>query len=291
MNSKKIITIGILMSGLGAFSQNGLDSIPMKENSGKASVSLPSIDIYATVPRYGMGAGLGFGFFSQGFVLEQFGPQQKLEFRLGGDFYFLQYNQHKLGTMPLAAPQTGDAKVKLTQNNFGLNLVGRFVLVSGSARINPYLDIFAGLRGFSSDIYITPLKPQLGYESNTSTNLSMVNQWNYGATFGMMFSINEYIKINTGLMYTTSSQGGQIENIRDARIEGANIVTNKINTPRDFWVFKVGIILLVDKSKKESHCDCCCKRSQSSGSGIFIPSLGGGSLKSNSVNFKSRPSR
>jgi len=259
---------------------------------------LPAVDVYCAIPLSGAGAGMGFGIFSKGLELERLSAKQTLELRFGGDFYFTQYAHKKLGTVPLAAPQSGEAKVSLSQTNFGLNAVARFMMVSEKDKFSPYIDLFTGMRGFSADMNINPTSYQHGYEDNTCSNLSSVTQWNYGATFGLMYSITKNIKLNTGIMYTTSNRQGSIDNIKEARIAEGNVYTNKSATPRDFFVLKAGITFLVDKKEMKEKRSCCCCDSDDDDDAVssgllwaLLYSAGNAASKNNQVNLNPKISK
>jgi len=200
--------------------------------------------------------------------------------------YFLQNAYRELGIRPLLAPQTGDARISISQSNFGLNLVGRF-LFDYTNRITPYIDIFTGMRVFSTDIQVKPLVVQEGYEKSTSINISEIAHWNYGATVGLLYSLNKSFKLNVGFMYTTSSQYGEIENVKMARLEGNTLAVQKMYTPKYTYTFKVGFTFLIPKG--------CASIANKNKSGhtfapgdIFSSSLGG---VMNSVNISIGPSR
>lgn len=258
---------------------------------------LPALDVYCAIPLSGAGAGMGFGMFSKGLELERLSAKQTLEVRFGGDFYFTQYAHKKLGTVPLAAPQNGEAKVSMSQMNFGMNAVARFALVSETGKFSPYLDLFTGMRGFSADMTIRPTTYQPGYDESTHSNLSSFTQWNYGATLGLMYSITQNIQLNTGLMVTTGNRPGQIDNVKTARIAEGNVYTEKSSTPRDFFVLKVGITFLVDKKEmkeKKSCCCCDCEENDVHSSGLIwalLYSAGNAATKSNQINLNPKISK
>ncbi len=322
MNAFKTIFFFLLIPGLTAFGQDievlandpaqdemvvnapelKIQSLlPVTVSTPAAPVSrfygLPSVDIYCALPLSGAGAGMGFGMFSKGLELERLSSKQRLELRFGGDFYFTQYAHKKLGTVPLVAPQSGEAKVSMSQTNFGLNAVARFILVSEPDKFSPYLDLFTGIRGFSADMNVRPTSYQPGYDESTYSNLSTFTGWNFGASFGLMYSITKNIKLNTGIMYTTSNRQGEIDNIKSARIAEGNVYTYKSATPRDFFVLKAGITFLVDKrevKEKRSCCCCDCDESEVHSSGLiwaFLYSAGNAASKANQIKLNPKISK
>lgn len=290
MNSIKLFTLAFVLAGTISFGQTNQATPPYSLRPLWQEDGLPSLDIYGAIPRCSRGGGAGFGVFSKPLTLEQFSPATKLHLRLGADFYFLQNFHKNMGTVPLVAPQTGDAKAKMTQNNFGINAVARFLISSSDCKISPYLDVFAGLRGFSNDLIITPIQYQSGYESSTSTNLSSTTHWNYGATIGMMYSLCKWAMINTGFMWTTSNQFGEMVNVNTAKVEGGSIITENMSTPKNAFVFKVGFTFLIRKSTG----GCSGRGSTNYGIGGIFSSgncHSGGTLKSNRVSISTRPSK
>jgi hypothetical protein len=250
-----------------------------------------SMDVYGTVPLKQCGWGLGFGVFSPGKKIGMINPYLPIHLRFGGDFYWAELDRKHLGTLPLSAPQLGDAKVRLSQNNIGLNAVARFSLPY-SKKFTPYLDLFAGYRYFGSGMSITPLQRQEEYEESTSKNLSSTNQFCYGGTAGVLISLNSSIKFNAGLMITSSNKIGEITDIARARVESGNIIAQNINTPKDMFILKVGFTFILndDNDNKENKKSCCnCDTYRSSGT-----TWGGGRVrgtKPNSVKINVRPSK
>lgn len=304
MNPAKSLLIAFLMASTG-FGQHAdslnLPSGPnqqgLKNTQPTASkfTGLPAMDLYAAIPLQGIGAGMGIGVFSKALILEESSRKNRLELRLGGDAYFVQYGYKNLGTMALASPQNGEAKITLNQHNFGFNAVARFSFVSEKARLSPYFDLFAGMRGFTTGMNIRPLNYQPGYEENTSRNLSTTTHLNYGASLGLLYAVNKNLSINSALMYSTSNVSGQIENIHAARIDGNAIRIDKTRTPMDFFVVKLGVTFLIEKSEPKSRnccCNCdCCDRHDVDGIWFGRTNGSGSVLKSNEVNIQTRPSK
>jgi hypothetical protein len=249
------------------------------------------MDVYATVPLKQCGWGLGFGVFGPGKKIGMINPYLPIHLRFGGDFYWAELDRKHLGTLPLSAPQLGDAKVRLSQNNIGLNAVARFSLPY-SKKFTPYLDLFAGYRYFGSGMSITPLQRQEDYEESTSKNLSSTNQFCYGGTFGVLINLNSNIKFNTGLMITSSNKIGEITDIARARVESGSIIAQNMNTPKDMFILKVGFTFILndDNNTKENKKNCCnCSTSRSSGTSWG--SVRSSGTKSNSVKINVRPSK
>src|SRR5689334_13114956 len=86
---------------------------------------LPTLDFYATVPLKQCGWGMGFGIYAPAYKIGSINPYLPVHLRLGGEFYIQEMHHRFLGNVPLSAPQIGDAKVRLSQNNMGFNFVAR----------------------------------------------------------------------------------------------------------------------------------------------------------------------
>lgn len=224
-----------------------------------------SLDLYGAIPYKRVGGGFGFGMYSPALNFGVSMPNS-LQVRFGGDFYILGTGHKTFNNIPLSSPQTGDAKVRLQQNNLGVNLGAR-VSTSYSNKFIPYADAFVGWRSFNSTMDITPNVQQPGYENSTSSNLSSANHWAYGGAIGFMYSFTPYVKFNTGLMYTFSQSKGEMVDVLNARNENNNIITSKIITPKEMFIFKVGLTFLMKPSEHTTYnnnCNCHCNNSSSS---------------------------
>lgn len=287
---KKIFIPFIFISVI-SFGQDSLGkkSIqPLNTNTaGKFSQpDLWEFDFYGTVPNEMRGLGAGMGFFSPALnnrttIKNPYAP----EIRLGFDFYYLETAHKTFYNIPLSAPQTGDAKVRLSQNSMAFNISAR---VSGpyAKRFVPYFDVFGGWRSVGASMNITPNVQQPGYESSSSSNLSMSTHLNYGAAVGVMYALGKRVKLNTAVLYSTSPFNAEVSDVLNAKNESNGIVTQKITAPRDMLVFKVGITFLVDFKDTGDDCNCKCGRQGGRiwGGGVFN---GGG--RSNHVKIITRP--
>jgi hypothetical protein len=247
-----------------------------------------SLDVYGAVPVQQCGWGFGFGMFGPGTKVGSITPTLPVHIRFGGEFYFAEMAHRQLGNLPLSAPQIGDAKIRLSQSNLGINGILRISLPM-ETKFTPYVDVFAGFRNFGSGMSITPLQKQDGYEESTSKNLSNSTQLCYGATAGVLIYCGKYVRFNTGLMFTTSNKIGQMTDLSNTSIDGGNLVTQTINTPKNMLILKVGFTFLLDNDEHTSsrNCNSCGKTSRSGGSWNTGRSSGGS--KSNNVSISSKP--
>src|SRR5687768_10607210 len=112
-----------------------------------------SLDVYGAVPVKQCGWGFGFGLFGPGTKVGNITPNLPLHIRFGGEFYFAEMAHRHLGTLPLNAPQNGDAKIRVSQNTLGLNGILRISLPL-ETKFTPYVDLFCGFRNFGSGMSI-----------------------------------------------------------------------------------------------------------------------------------------
>ncbi len=171
-----------------------------------------------------------------------------IECRLGGGFYFAGLNQNTVSNVPLIAPQTGNALVTLTNRTYGLNGIARFSLPY-SNKIIPYCDVFAGLRGFTSNMNIAPDASQNGCNtcnSATSENIANINELDYGATGGVMISLGKSVKLNAGLTYSDSNHLGKIINVTSAQLQAGSIAVEQMNAPTDMLLATLGLTFCFD---------------------------------------------
>ena len=248
------------------------------------------MDVYATVPLKQCGWGMGFGVFGPGKKIGMINPYLPIHLRFGGDFYFAELDRKHLGTLPLSAPQLGDAKVRLSQTNLGLNAVARFSLPY-SKKFTPYIDVFAGYRYFGSGMSITPLQKQEEYEESTSDNLTKSNQFCYGGTAGFLIYLGQNIRFNTGLMITSSNKFGEITDIARARVENGNIIAQKINTPKDMFILKIGFTFILDDANTNNNCRTRSSRTYRSSGTTWSGGGRSSGTKANSVKINVRPSK
>jgi len=254
--------------------------------SNTAVANLSSMDVYAAIPVNDCGWGGGFNLLSTPINIGHINYKTPIQARIGGEFYLAMLNKKRLGIVPLADPQNGNAKVNLYDNILGLNAMARFSLPY-SSKITPYLDIFGGLRGFSANMNITPEIHLEGQEETTSKNLSSTYHFNYGATFGVLVSINDWVKFNAGMMYTYSEKTAEVADIKRTYVVGGNIIGEKMFTRNGVFVAKVGLTFLIDWNE----CSSSGSSSRSSPCNSFGSGISSGGGRSNSVNFNFKPTK
>lgn len=289
----KKIVIPVLFYSMFSFGQDTLSKAPLQsgtqKNEKKAlQPELWTFDFYGTIPDQMRGLGAGMGFFSPSLnkhigLKNPYSP----EIRIGFDFYYVETAHKTFYNVPLNLPQTGEARVRLSQNSMAFNIAGR---ISGnySKKFIPYFDMFGGWRSFGASMNITPNVRQPGYESSTSSNLSMVTHLNYGAAIGVMYSLGKQVKLNTALLYSTSPFKAEVSDVLNARNEANGIVTQKTGAPKDMFVFKLGITVLIDFKDTKGSSDCDCRHGRRAGSVWGGGTINGGG-KSNTIKIINRP--
>lgn len=286
MCMKKIIlsTFAIYLSSIGTV----FGQFASQTNTGVAS--LCSMDIYGAIPVNDCGWGGGMNVLSRPLNIGYLNYKTPVQARIGGEFYLAMMSHKRLGSVPLTSQPNGNAKVNLYDNVFGLNAMVRFSLPYSSI-VTPYVDVFGGLRGFSANMNITPEVHVQGQEETTSKNLSSTAHFNYGATFGLLVSINEWVKFNAGMMYTYSDKTGEIVNVKKAYVQSGNIIGENMLTRHGVFVAKVGFTFLLDWDNDGTSNRSCSGHRSSTFFGIGGGGLGTGGGRSNSVNFNFKPTK
>lgn len=285
------LTVCITLVSSFSFAQTSNTVSPKLSPINKYADKYWSLDVYGAVPIQQCGWGFGFGVFGPGTKVANITPTLPLHIRFGGEFYFAELAHRQMGTMPLSAPQIGDAKIRLSQSNLGLNGNLRLSLPM-ETKFTPYVDLFAGFRNFGSGMSITPLQKQEGYEESTSKNLTNSFQFCYGGTAGVLIYCGKYVRFNTGLMLTTSNKMGQMTDLKKTSIDAGNLVTSNINTPKNMLILKVGFTFLLDNDQdcgQKKRCECCNRPYRSSGSSWNTGRSSSGGSKANKVSISTKP--
>jgi opacity protein-like surface antigen len=262
---KHIVLFAMVTAGTGLLAQEAvvptaISSVnPIQSNDNRAV-----FDVYGVIPHAVKGGGFGLGIFSPAIGGSIFGSGA--EFRLGADFYLTGLGHKTMENVPLLAPQTGNAKARLSETLFGFNAVAR-ISFPWSEKVSPYVDAFAGLRAVSTDISVTAYNYQPGYDKTSSDNLDNASSFNYGLAGGLLISINKNIKLNTAVLFSRSQNPGAINNIQTASMEGTSIAMDKKAVSRDIIIYKVGLTFKINPSKKSDCCHCNDSRNRSVSSG------------------------
>lgn len=281
----KHIFIAITFASSVALAQNAPVVVP---ETGRDAGNFPTIDVYAFAPRNLNGGGFGIGGFSPAIPVPViFGRGAGLRF--GADFHFTGLDRRTLRDIPLLAPQTGMAKVKLNETLFGLNAVARLSM-PWSEKVSPYVDGFAGLRALHTGITVTPNEYQVGFEESTSDNLDAVYTFQYGVAGGFLVSVGRNVKLNAAVMLSRSEFPGRISNIHTASLEGTGIAMDKKALQQQMVFFKLGVTFRVDpESISDDGCNCCGHGGRSSG--VFTSSGGRSGGSANRVGTSGRVSK
>jgi opacity protein-like surface antigen len=217
----------------------------------------PTIDFYGMAPVSGATWGFGMGVASKPFYLDRANVLHPTLISFGGDMFYAQLAHRQFRHVPLLAPQSGEAKVDLSNYIVTFNAMAR-ISRSVNKTITPYLDLFAGVRITGAQASIEPYSVQDGYESSTSQDLGSHARLNYGATGGFLFRLTDIVSLNTGLMYSMMQRPGEMVNVKTARFEQTNLVADVINAPRSLMLIKFGITIRISESE-DRDCDCKCR--------------------------------
>ncbi|HWY12184.1 MAG TPA: hypothetical protein VN026_12705 [Bacteroidia bacterium] len=163
------------------------------------------------------------------------------EWRLGANIYLAGLDSRKIDDVPLLSPSKGMSKVNMGSRMFGCNFVSRFVF-PGSKIIQPYTDMFFGMRDTYVHLDIRPhdLKQKTG--SQFAGNFA---NWNYGMTAGLRFRIDKDCYADIGVVYSNTIGQGMMADIHSARVEGKDLVMDRINAPQDLFMLRTGIVFPV----------------------------------------------
>lgn len=189
--------------------------------------------------RYGKGGGVGFEVLSNPLN----GQDRKVDFRLGGGFYYL-YTGGKNYELMLDSPQTGMADVAARNNVFALQVVGRFT-TPVNHNITAYGDIFGGMRIMNTGQTITPKIKKSDYEDETTTKIQTAFPATYGLGAGFLFRMTDNIYLDMGAAYTWGTKARYIA-MRDVYKEGNEIMYPTRRSSTDMLLFRVGVTFKID---------------------------------------------
>src|SRR4051812_29260880 len=120
---KHILFFAMFSAGTGLLAQVAAPALSNTVASTLRKDNKAVFDMYGVIPQTHKGGGFGMGIFSPALGASVFGSGA--EFRLGGDFYVTGLDHKSMNDVPLIAPQTGTAKVRLSETLFGFNAVAR----------------------------------------------------------------------------------------------------------------------------------------------------------------------
>src|SRR5262245_16067175 len=120
---KHILCIALVSAGLAVQAQETAPAASGTVAPASKKDNRPVFDVYGVIPQTLRGGGFGMGVFSPAIGASRLGTGA--EFRLGGDFYVTGLDHKSIKNVPLLAPQTGAAEVKLSETMIGFNGVAR----------------------------------------------------------------------------------------------------------------------------------------------------------------------
>ena len=210
-----------------------------------------SADIFCLIPHSTISKGMcGFGMniLSHPFNLGYEKDPNHIEVRFGGGFYVSKLKENSVFNVPLEFPQVGNATVVFDNKIYGCNASTRFSLPY-SKKVIPYIDVFAGLRGYSCIMNVYT-NGQNGTVSQTQNNIDNINEINYGISGGLIASLGKSVKVNLGLTYSDSNSKNEMINVDSAHLESNTIVLNKMALPSQMLMLKVGLVFCFGNFRK-----------------------------------------
>ncbi|HWY09955.1 MAG TPA: hypothetical protein VN026_01460 [Bacteroidia bacterium] len=210
-----------------------------------------STDMFCLIPHSTISkgrCGFGMNILSHPYNLGYEKDPNHIEVRFGGGFYVSKLNENSVLNVPLEFPQVGNAKVVFDNKIYGCNASTRFSLPY-SKKLIPYIDVFAGLRGYSC-IMTVYSNDQNGIASQQKNNIDNINEINYGISGGVIASLGKSVKVNVGLTYSDSNCRNEMINVDSAHLESNTVVLNKMVLPSQMLMVKVGLIFCFGNFRK-----------------------------------------
>ena len=224
-----------------------------------------------------IGGGFGMNFLSKNISLNQSMSSvaskrgiatEKLDVResgmkvqFGGNFFYSWIGQKSFDAVPLLAPQTGLAKVDLTNAMWGINFMTRFSYVNKTI-FTPYVDGYVGYRNMYSTINVYPNDKQTTSTSQQHANqndkpLASINGLNYGVGGGILTKLSDIVQLDLGVIYSEAYQSGHLVDLKSAYADKSGINANYKNGPNGMVMIKVGLLFYIrpcDSSKEDCNC-------------------------------------
>jgi len=207
------------------------------------------------------GWGAGFNLFGRAFNLGPAVHPQRLQVRFGGGFYISSLMRKTLRNVPLVAPQTGDATVRLNSTIFGMNAIVRFSQPA-STKLTPFVDVFAGFRSFNAQMNIRPNHARNDEDASSVQELPSLAQFNYGASAGVSAYVSKHVRFFASGTLTYAMQNARTINVKSATVEAGTVTTDYIHVSKPFVMANLGFSFLLDPKKVDSYdddCHCRCR--------------------------------
>jgi hypothetical protein len=177
-----------------------------------------------------------------------------VNFQFGSGFYVSGLGTKKFRDIPLNAPETGNAVVKLYDVVFGFNLFFRLSAPNATTGRKPYLDFTGGLRSMSSNMTIIPNLVTAGYDNKTNSTLYTAGGWCYGIGAGMQVKLSENTNLDFELLWNYSSHSRDLVNLKSAQKTSDGIYYDLKQSPNSVIMLKVGFSFRTEGSR--GHCNC-----------------------------------
>ena len=211
-----------------------------------------------TAPVIGIGAGLGFYSSAinlsgnknkyydkyhkpQAYNIYQVDKQPPFCVRFGGEVTIANMGYKHLDNIPLLAPESGTAKVYFGNTFYTLNGGAKFYGSCFNSKLLPYAEVFAGLRGYNSNMTIQPDDGSASTSSHITTTLGV----DAGGSAGLLFKLGG-IYLDAGVMFTHSEVPGSYADLTTLQRIGNTADVQLQDVSNNYLVYKLGIVALLN---------------------------------------------
>ncbi len=167
--------------------------------------------------------------------------------RFGGEASIANMGYKHLDNMPLLAPESGTAKVYFGNTFYTVNGGAKFYASCFNSKLLPYAEVFAGLRGYNSNMTIQPDDGT----ANTSSHITKTEGIDVGGSAGLLIKVGG-VFLDAGVMLTHSEVPGNYADLTSLQRIGNTADMQLIDIPANYLVYKVGIVALIDDDGKGS---------------------------------------
>ena len=169
------------------------------------------------------------------------GKQPAFCVRFGGEASIANMGYKHLYDMPLLAPESGTSKVYFGNTFFTVNGGAKFYSGFFNNKLLPYVEVFAGIRGYNSNVTI---QPDDGTAS-TSSHITQSAGVDVGGGAGLLIKLGT-IFLDAGVTYTHSEVPGNYADLTTLQRIGNSADMKLQEIPNDYLVYKLGIVALID---------------------------------------------
>ncbi len=195
---------------------------------------------------YRNGYGFNMEFFTNNFLRKAVNPNVfALRAGIGFD---IQGSGSEKRSVILNTPNSDPGTEKYANSHLGFRATLRMSFMEGM-KFSPYIDGFAGLRGFYTHRTLSIDQKNPEYESNTSEQI--MGNWTrrYGASVGAMFRLNRIISLDTRITYSAGTNADW-SNLNTVVRENNTVSYRVSNSFTDLFMYNVGFVFRIDPKPK-----------------------------------------